>query len=531
MTVIEALENRVAELEAKNTLQEQQLEQYEQAYATLKHQFQQSLRHRFGSRSERFIDPDHPQAGLFDAALANESTDNQDEENLPDNVVTIASYQRKKKGRGKLNPNLPRSTVIINVPEEQHICPCGCKKVFMRYITTERYDYRPEECSVVEEKREVLVCPKKACRPSIIAAPKPLHIAPKIQATHEFLAHIIIGKLLDRQPLYHLAKKLQTRHGVELSRETLSSWFIKTALPLQPIWNLLKDQYLTYDIAPFDATTLQVLKEPGRLATTKSYVYCFRGGSPDKPVILFDYNATDHAQYVLDWFIDYQGYSLTDADPWFKGLSTVDTLTEVNCNSHARRKFEPIAKAVGENGVARTMMRYYRKLYAIERQAKENKLTFEQRYQLRLEKSKPILGKMKVYLDEVYPGCMPNSELYNAVRYTLTHWTKLTAFLLDGRLEIDNNLTEQEIKYLVMARKNFLFADTISGAHALCLHLSIIRTAIVNGLDPYQYLLELFNQLPYCKTVEDYEHLLPWNIKMIPVQAVDQNLSRNVVNC
>ena len=272
MTAIEALEQRIAELEAKNKLQERQLEKYEQAYATLKHQFQQSLRHRFGSRSERFIDPDHPQAGLFDAALTNESTDNQEEENLPDNVVTIASYQRKKKGRGKLNPDLPRSTVIINVPDEERICPCGCKKVFMRYITTERYDYRPEECAVAEEKREVLVCPNKDCRPSIIAAPKPLHIAPKIQATQEFLAHIIISKLLDRQPLYHLAKKLQTRHGVDISRETLSDWFIKTALPLQPIWNLLKDQYLAYDIAPFDATTLQVLKEPRRLATTKSYV-------------------------------------------------------------------------------------------------------------------------------------------------------------------------------------------------------------------------------------------------------------------
>ena len=116
MTVIEALEQRIAELEAKNTLQEQQLEQYEQAYSTLKHQFQQSLRHRFGSRSERFIDPEHPQAGLFDAALTNESTDNQDEANLPDNVVTIASYQRKKKGRGKLNPDLPRHTVDYSRP-------------------------------------------------------------------------------------------------------------------------------------------------------------------------------------------------------------------------------------------------------------------------------------------------------------------------------------------------------------------------------------------------------------------------------
>ena len=286
---------------------------------------------------------------------------------------------------------------------------------------------------------------------------------------------------------------------------------IDLMLPLQPIYNLLKDAVIDYDVASCDATTLQVLNEPGRRPETKSYVYCIRGGEPGKSVVLYDYNDKQHKLFVKDWFEGFQGYLHVDGDNFFDLVGEFANL--VNCNAHARRKFEPIAQSTKGKGLAKEALRHFKELYKIERQAKDNELTPEQRYALRQEKSKPLMEKFKQWLDELYPTTLPQSPLGKAMKYCINLWPGLMRFLDDGRLEIDNNLTEQQIKPLVIARKNFLFAASVDGANALCMHMSFIRTAKLHGHDPYHYYVNLLKSIPHCKSVEDYEKLLPWNIK------------------
>jgi len=286
----------------------------------------------------------------------------------------------------------------------------------------------------------------------------------------------------------------------------------------------LKDELIDYDMAACDATMLQVLQEPDRPATRKSYVYCMRGGPPDKAVILYDYNAQAHKRYLVDWFAGFQGMIHTDSDPFFDELAAQPNIQLSYCNSHARRKFEPIAKATTPDGLAHYAMQIFQALYKLERQAKVQKFTSEQRHALRQEKTKLLLQEFKQWLDSVYPTVLPKSPLGKAIAYTINHWQGLICFLHDGRLEVDNNLTEQQIKPFVMARKNFLFACSVKGAKALCLHFSLIRTAKMHGLDPYRYYEAILKAIPYCQTVEAYEQLLPWNIdvgKVVPLkQAV-----------
>ena len=227
------------------------------------------------------------------------------------------------------------------------------------------------------------------------------------------------------------------------------------------------------------------------------------------------YNAEKHKVFVANWFADFQGSIHADADPFFETLAITEGVTMSYCNAHSRRKFEPIAKAVKTDGLARHAMKVYRLLYKIEREAKNNKLTPEKRHQLRQEKSKPILKDLKIWLDQHYPTVLPKSPLGKAMSYCIKHWDGLIHFLSDGRLEIDNNLTEQSIKPFVIARKNFLFSDSVAGAKALCMHFSIARTAISHGFDPYHYYVTIFKALPHCETLEDYEALLPWNLKAI----------------
>ena len=225
--------------------------------------------------------------------------------------------------------------------------------------------------------------------------------------------------------------------------------------------------------------------------------------------MLYDYNATEHKQFLQEWFSGFNGYMHVDGGNVFEG--STDALL-VNCNAHARRKFEPIAKANKGKGIAKEAMRYFKELYKIEREAKDKQLSPEQRYQLRQNKAKPILEKFNAWIDEIYPTTLPQSSLGSAVNYCIKYRDGLMRYLEDGRLEIDNNLTEQQIKPLVIARKNFLFCDSLSGAQALCLHMGLIRTAKLHGLDPYNYYIALLKRIPYCESVEDYEKLLPWNI-------------------
>lgn len=500
MLAEEIIKNQATKIE----LLEKRCEQYAQAYDSLLTQIKELQRHRFGKKSERFIDPEHPQLTLMG---------NNNKFTMADivaNDITISSHVRKKKSGTKKEKDIPTRIEIISVPDKQKQCACGACKKIIRYETKNMLHYQQEVLERIEQRREVVAC-ANGCDGEIITASAPLHILPKIGATEEFLAFLIVSKLADRQPLYHLEKKLLERYGIDCSRQTMARWTNDLKSHIQPIYNLLKDSAIDYGIASCDATPFQVLNEPGRAAETKSYAYCIRGGAPDKRVVLYEYNDKLHKQFINDWFDGFNGYLHVDGDEFFELIGKRVNL--VNCNSHARRKFEPIAQGTKGKGLAKTAMRYFKELYKIEREAKDKKMTPDQRYSLRQEKSKPLMQEFKKWLDEMYPTTLPQSSLGKAMNYCIKLWPGLTRFLDDGCLEIDNNLTEQEIKPFVIARKNFLFASSVDGANALCMHMSLIRTAKLHGHDPYHYYVKLLKNIPHCKTVEDYEKLLPWNIK------------------
>lgn len=483
-------------------------DQYALAYDQLQSQLKELLRNRFGKKSERYIDPEHPQVNWLNDPETFSMTE------LSGNAITESEIQAPTHARAKKEKSkkeLPRRIDIITLSEEEMKCPCGACKSVIRYETKESIHYQAAVFEILEQRREVAACPN-GCDNQVVTAPVPLHVLPKVKATEEFLAFLIVSKLDDRQPLYHLEKQLNQRYGMDCSRQTMARWIIELMAPMQPMYNLLKDYIIEYDIASCDATTLQVLNEPGRAAETKSYVYCMRGGPPDQSVILYDYNDKLHKQFASEWFAGFSGYLHVDGDNFFELVGETAELS--NCNAHARRKFEPITKATKGKGLAKEAMRFYSELYKVEREAKKNSLKPDERYALRQEKSKPVMDEFKLWLDKLYPTVLPQSPLGKAMNYCIKLWTGLTRFLEDGRLEIDNNLTEQEIKPFVMARKNFLFSASVDGADALCMHMGFIRTAKLHGLDPYHYYVKLLKSLPHCRSVEDYEKLLPWNSEL-----------------
>jgi transposase len=502
-TRIAILERENTSLKEKNESLENLIRHVREEHARLVHLIKVGNQNRFGAKSEKFIPHNQPSLFQTEEVVVNEPK--------AEEIETITYQRPKRKNLKKIQGNLPRREVIIPVPQEQRVCHCGCEKQFVRYEETQKIHHIPAIFEIVEEKREVIACPK-GCENSIATAPLPKTALPKICATEEFVGYVAVSKILDRQPLYHLAKQFSERHGVHISRQTMASWLIKLVPVLQPLLNMMKENLLSYDIAAFDATHIQVLNEPNRPANRKSYAYCFRGGPPGKEVVLYEYVAEKHKEFLEEYFMEYKGTLQVDADPFFEDLP-LDGLKKLSyCNAHARRKFAEIVKVTESEGLATEAMVFFQKIYKIERKAKDLKMTSEQRCQLRKQETSPIMEEFKRWLEKYRDEVLPKSPLSQAMQYTLKHWEGLNRFLDDGRLEADNNLTEQQIKYFVMGRKNFLFSDTVEGADALTTLYGVFLTAKVHQLNPLDYIVYVLKQIPHCQNFNDYEKLLPWNL-------------------
>lgn len=187
--------------------------------------------------------------------------------------------------------------------------------------------------------------------------------------------------------------------------------------------------------------------------------------------------------------------------------------------AHARRPFVELVKLAKTTGKSHQAVAYFQKLYAIEKIARDSKYTPEQRFELRIEKARPILDEMRKWLDESLKYAVPQSKLSDALNYMHNRWSELTNYLTDGTLEIDNNGAENQIRPFALGRKNWLFSGSPRGAHASALFYSLIATAVANDWNPFDYLRYLFENIRACKTQDDYTSLLPFNIISKPANS------------
>jgi transposase len=463
---------------------------------------------RFGRRSERY-DPNQGQ--LFNEAEVLAPT-------LPEQTtIEVPAHKRQRGGRRSLPSQLPRVDIVHELAPAQQVCEHdGHPLTVIGEEITEQLDIIPARVRVLRHIRKKYGC--ALCQIGVKTAELPAQPLPKSLASPGLLAHIVTAKFQDGLPLYR-QEKIFERMGIELSRTTQASWIIKLGALCQPIINLFYDHALTYDILSMDETTVQVLKEPDKPPTSKSYMWVLRGGPPGKPVIVFNYDATRSQTVPLRLLQDYQGYLQADGYEAYAVLAEQPGIVLLGCMAHARRKFDEALKAqgksaraeAGENTThARHAMDVIQALYRIERQAKD--FTPEARYLYRLEKAKPLFDQWRLWLDAVLPTVPPQSATGKALTYLHNQWQKLIRYLDDGRLSIDNNRTENVIRPFVVGRKAWLFSDTVAGANASAALYSIVETAKANGHEPYFYLRHLITELPKAQCIADYEALLPFNI-------------------
>ena len=244
-----------------------------------------------------------------------------------------------------------------------------------------------------------------------------------------------------------------------------------------------------------------------------------RGGPPEHPLILYEYDPS-HSQEVPKRLLDgYHGYLQIDGYEGYNAVSLQPGIKALGCWAHARRKFDEALKAQGKapkdnptkTGLAHQGLTYIQQLYRIEQEVNGN--TPEVRYHVRQQKAKPLLDEIRLWLDAALPEIPPTSATGKALYYLHHQWERLVRYLENGRLSIDNNRIENAIRPFVLGRKNWLFCDTVRGAKASANLYSLIETAKANGLEPYHYLRHVFTELPKASTLAHIEKLLPHNLK------------------
>lgn len=476
---------------------------------------------RFGASSEK-----HPeQSELFNEveALVDVAAAEELEE---------ISYSRPKRkpGRRPLPPELPREEHLHDLAEEEKVCECcGGALHCIGEERSEKLDIIPAQARVIVHVRPKYAC--RDCEDGVKRAPLPPQPIPKSIVTPGLLAWLITGKYLDRMPLYHLEGVLK-RLGVELSRTTLAAWMIRASELLNPLYLALHSALIEIDIVQADETTVQVLAEPGKSAQSKSYLWVYRAGT-GPPITLYEYQPTRGAQHPKRFLDGFAGYLQSDGYRAYESLCAQNpALSAVGCMAHVRRKFDEAEKAhpnrKAKRGSAAThAIAMIGKLYAVEKRIRD--LPPEGRYRVRQDIAKPLLEEFHQWLQSTAPRVVPQSLLGEAVQYALNQWSTLTTYLEDGRLEIDNNATERDIRPFVMGRKAWLFCATPQGAQASAVLYSIVQCARANGLEPYRYLRQLFEQLPAIDPddTDAIQALLPWTVAKQQAAVVDSKNPEN----
>ena len=430
-----------------------------------------------------------------------------------------------KRGRKPLDPELPRTVVRHELPVSERICPHdGWTLKEIGIEASEQLDIIPQQVRVIRHERVKYACP--CCDGTLRLAPKPAQVIPKGLFSEGLLAWVITSKYCDGLPLYRQAALLGRFGGSDLSRNTLAASVVRVGAAVQPVINLLRDHLLDAPVTHGDETQIQVLKEPGKSAQSKSYMWVqMTQGSGTKgtgpPIRLFAYSPSRStaAAQALYAGIRPGAVLMSDGYAVYDQIASAHQLVHLGCWAHCRRGFNDALQALsksarGADQLAAQFVALIGQLYALEAKAREQGLDAVRLLEQRQHHSVPVLGKIEALLLANLHAVLPGSLLGKALHYLSSQWPKLSLYVTQGAYPIDNNACENSIRPFVVGRKNWLFSDTVAGANASANLYSLLETCKANGVNAYEYLCALLTALPNATTADDYEALLPWNIAL-----------------
>ena len=486
MTLDQALE-RSEILQAQNDELTRQIQGLVQTVNQYKHQIEQLLRRLHGPRSERF-DPNQlfldemMKAGQAESAPTEEAT-----------IPVKATVKRKARphGRSIIPDHLEREEILLDLPDEEKTDPkTGQDLVKLRDEVSEKLAWKPGNWFVKQFIRPIYVHPDRQSEDAgIYVRPMPDSPIEKCKADTSVLAWVAVQKWCDHLPL-HRQRDIFKRQGVEVARSTLNAWAIEPILALEPLYEALKEDVLSRPFIFTDDTPVRLqVKGRGKTKTARMWVYV---GGADPPHRFFDFTEDRKKERPGEILKNYQGYIHADAYSGYDHLFRSDLpLTEVGCWAHTRRKFDE-AKTTAIPECAE-ILGLIGLLYKVEKEVRGQEP--EQRLNARQKSSVSLMDKLYERLEELHQDALPASPLGKALTYAINQKEALQVYLTDGRLEMDNNTAENAIRPLALGRKNWMFAGSTRGGKACAIALSLLQSAKVLDLNPYDYLHDIYNRI------------------------------------
>jgi transposase len=510
MSNTEKLETEITHLKNKNSSLKQEILELKAKALYYEEQFKLMQKRKFAASSEK---TDKDQLSVFDDML-NEA-ESQSELKAPEPQTEEITYiRRKKRTKDDLIANLPVEEVHYEIEEEERICK-KCSHALHDMGTNSRDEIEIIPAKVIVKRH---ITHKYSCRHcettdinvNIISAGAPKPLIKGSMATPSALSHIMTQKYMNAVPLYRQEKYLKSL-GINLSRQTMSNWIIKSSRYFEPIYERMKVILLNQDIIHADETPVQVLKEENRKAKQKSFMWLYKSGKFDNQIVLYDYQTSRSYEKPKNFLAGFKGYLNTDG---YAAYAKLKNIIQVGCLAHVRRKFKDamdlLPKEHHKESLAAIGFDFCYKLYKIEKKIKG--LSLEERHKKRTKYSDPLFEAFQEWIKAQISNSLPKSAYGKAITYANNQLPKVKNYLLDPRLDIDNNSAERSIKPFVIGRKNWLFSNTAKGAKASALIYSIVETAKENNLRVHEYLQYVLSEL---KDMDEYsdddlDRLMPW---------------------
>ena len=408
-------------------------------------------------------------------------------------------------GRQPLPAHLPRVEEIILVPESERCCAtCGCAKRAMGFDVTEILDTEPAKLFARVIKREKLACPKHP-EGGVAMGPAPDRIIPGGKFSNAFTVEVTLKKYLDHNPLFRQGAALWRDDQVNVNPSVLGDQAMTVGALLVPVIQAQRLELLAYDYLQADETPVGV-QSPDAPKGQNHRGWQWQYSTPGGPVV-FDFQMSRSRAGPAAFLRDYRGVLQTDAYSAYDGVIGPGMI-HAGCWAHARRKFHEAHKLDPADAAAREVLERIGRLYDVERQAREEKLSAPARQQRRQEQSAKEVAALKVRLVAIRAEVLPGSQLAKACNYTLRIWDRLEVFLEHGQVEVDTNLAENAMRPVALGRKNWLHIGDEKAGPKIAAIMSVLATCRRLGIHPRDYLMDVLPKLGRTLTSEVH-HLTP----------------------
>jgi transposase len=491
----------------------------QQSVDKLQHQLDQLLRLFSGSKSERFI-PKELISGQLDLGLMQDVI--VEIPSTPPSVVSLSQADQAATEKRKIKHfAVPES--LIEVVQEIHPenLPEGSKCIGQE--VSYRLECSPQRLYAKKIIRYKYLLPTAADQPDlnskIITAALPDDVFNNCMAGPSLLATLVTEKYTDHLPVYRQMIRFE-RAGIKLAHATLIDWINKTAKLLWLLYEALKLETISSHYVKMDETGMPVMDKDKQGKTHKGFFWAVQ--APEKRLVFFEYQPGRSKEVPKAMLKGFKGYLQSDGYEAYASLASGE-ITLLCCAAHSRRYFEQAL----DNDPARAqyVMSLFQTLYDIERTHKQD--TPGERHAARQQKAKPIWDTFAAYLTDQAPQLKEGSAIHKAFAYTMKRFKRLTKYLDDGLLDIDNNSIENSIRAIALGRRNFMFSGSHEGAARSAMLYSLTGTCKMNGINPLEYLTDVLKRInTYPK--DQINDLLPNNWKPASLQSIGQSDSNLV---